>query len=195
MSIQKLTISTLLLSVITACGCISESIQAAGAQAPVGSQVDKKADAKVKEPQIQREWQNKFIELFRKDQSKHKVAIALFSYGGWSNDGQVLIFGDDSKGGTAMYAKPGSKDVDTTKDLTAVEFDSFAANSKKFENLPDVDNGVMDGLEFEFVKAVRDEKGDIKVIQRVFMNNPGVGKPAPLHEELVKLFSEFKAKK
>jgi hypothetical protein len=194
MKINNMSISTLLMFIITACGGISESIRAADNKTPPTTEIDKKLETKLKEPQLQKEWQEKFLELFNKQPKTQKVAFALFSYGGWSNDGQVLLFGEEGKGGVSMYAKPGSKEVDITKNLTAAEFDSFTANSKNFQNLADVDTGVMDGLQFEYVRAVKDDKGQIKVIQRVFMNNPGIGKPAPQHTDLVKLFSLFKGR-
>ncbi len=194
MSVKYLSVSVALFSAITACGCISESIQAANTQHIAGTPADEKVVEKVNEPQISKNWQDKFLEIFRKDYPKANVAYGLFSYSGWANDGQVMVFGEEGKGGVALASKPASKNVDSTRELSAAEFAAIEKELKGFRELDDLETGVMDGLQFEFVKATKDSSGEIKVSQRTYMNNPGVGKPAPQHTALVKAFAPFKAK-
>jgi len=199
--ICKATLTTVMLAGVSACGCFPGLQQTAsgnsGAKKPqimIKTELTDKNSTKISAPQVQAKWQRKFVEMFEKRDKKTTDAWALFSYGGWSDEGQIIIFGSDNKAGVSLYAKPGSKEVNFEDKMTVSDLKPFFDNDPNFSKLDHFDSGTMDGIQYEYVRASRDQQGAVKILKRIFMNNPGIGKPAPGHELLVKTFVKYKRK-
>jgi hypothetical protein len=184
-------------SAVGACGCVEKMALGSSGEkeiAQLKGSAPELQTQKVSEPQLQQDWQRDFLTVFHKQGQDWQFAYALFTSGGWSNDGQILIFGAPGKGGKIMYGAPNSKAIDSELTIPAGDFDGLAAKLKDFSSLSDLETGVMDGIQYEYVSAERNKSGEIKIIKRVYMNNPGIGKPAPEHSQLVDLFKPFKIK-
>ncbi|MEZ4741668.1 MAG: hypothetical protein R3B45_04350 [Bdellovibrionota bacterium] len=145
------------------------------------------------QPHIQINWQNQFIDIF-KQKSQYKHAWALFSYSGWANEGQFLVFGNEKQTGIAMLANPSSKKINKEVNVSKEAIKYFFNSSTKFSKYEDFDTGIMDGVQYEYVHAEKKKDGTIEIKKRIYMNNPGAVKSGENHLQIVKLFYELKEK-
>jgi hypothetical protein len=136
-------------------------------------------------PTIQVDLQKQFWELVHKDPAIQE-AWGIFSYGGWSNEGQILFFKTGPEAGFVYEAKPNTSVL--VRQKPAVTGAAWMYIEKKCRTLqvqPALDTGALDGLQFEFVHITVDKSGHLPILaHRVFMNNPQLTRDSP-HGALV----------
>ncbi len=134
-------------------------------------------------------WQKRFFEQI--EQSDATVGHALFTSGGWADQGQFLIFVEDDKA-TFKKVKPGSKKINSTKQLSPRTWTKTLKVLSDSQNLGDVDAKVMDGVLFEYVHAIN-ENGKVRAVKRVYINNPDLS-TKPKHQALIDSFKRISVK-
>lgn len=168
----------------SACGCITDS----AASAPV-IPTRATADAKKQdEARVAAAWQDKMLAMLAKD-SAAIDAYGLFSEGGWSDAGQVIVL---VGGGAPRLAVADSnrQEVSRERPLTDAEWKALSPQIAASAKLADVDVQGFDHLTWEFVHAHKDGE-KVTVADRVFISNPGV-KEIPEHDALVAAFQAFR---
>ena len=140
---------------------------------------------------IQADLQEAFFAKIMKNKDYHE-GYALFSYGGWSNEGQTMILCKQDDSGDIIYIAP-----NTTTELPAHSFSE--ANlvqlraSLQVENLYDFTPKVFDGIEYEYVHAVKRDDNSLDVKTRIYMKVPSLatGKPNR-YLQIITAFDTFK---
>jgi uncharacterized membrane protein len=135
-------------------------------------------------PRISKSWHKHFTEELSNNSSA-KQGWALFSYGGWANDGQILVYdlGDKVK---IEYASPGLRTTmlnelktKTTKvDLTPLE---------KYSTLKSIDETVFDSLNYEYVHINKSKNEATHIFMRA-----GRFEKYPAHSKLIGFLNKFK---
>ena len=148
----------------------------------------------VTEPRVQEIWQKNFYDILSKEAAPSTQAWALFSYGGWADQGQIMIFVDRNKSAKTFLVDTGSKTVNDKKDFSEKTFQNFIKSLDEFSSLKDYESNVMDGVQWEYVLAHIDENSVPHFQKRVFMNNPGVNEQGKNHAKLVQQFLELRTK-
>lgn len=180
-----------------ACGCVTP---ADAAEEPTKAAVSASAaPANTKAdpgPRVSDDWQKKMGELLR-DTSAHD-AWGLFSYGGWSNAGQVIVLlSDDRKTRDVYVASPNRQPtvadaLKPKRSLKDAELASIEVAIKNAVTLQDIDIEMFDGLEFELVHMTKSADGKaIAVTKRVYVRDPG-NKPHPEHQAVMSAFAALK---
>ena len=113
-------------------------------------------------PRISKNWHTYFQKKVAND-SSIKKAWALFSYGGWSNTGQVMVY-DIGTSILVEVAAPGLKSSELDKLETRV-LTKDLNHLKEFSGLESIDEVVFDTLNYEYVVV---DKGETSVYH-VFM--------------------------
>jgi hypothetical protein len=133
-------------------------------------------------------WQERAIALLKAD-AKASDLYGLFTEGGWSDDGQVMVLatGDAAQ---VVFVKPNSKEKsEAARALTATEWTAFKPQAVAAANLADISVEAFDALTYEYVHWQKTADG-IKDVKRVFIRNPS--KPMPEHDKLLKAFEALK---
>lgn len=176
--------------VMVACGCVISSEGQSGDEALKGD--DGKANqgqAKDAGARVQSTWQDKMLEMLKAE--KATEAWGLFSSGGWSNSGQILVFmTPDRAVRRVVIVQPNKKEIGVDRALTDAELKSLEPAMTEAPKLEDVDVEMFDGLEFELVHATKD-KGDVKVVDRLLLRDPG-GTPRPKHQAVIQAFERLR---
>lgn len=159
---------------------------------PPASNRTKTTKTAVNKPRVKALWQEKFVKTLQKNKD-YISGWGLFSYGGWADNGQILVFSKKDGTGVIQYANPGSKSVDKTTTMSKAELDAFHKKTTHFSGMKDLNQEVYDGLQYEYVVAVK-ENNKVKVTERVFMNNPGVAKKESSHTDIINSFAPMKPK-
>lgn len=142
------------------------------------------------QPRIAKKWQEAFLDVMQKDPRKIVRGWAMFSYGGWSDQGQIMIFeaGDGSFFVNTVPA--GSRKLDPERVVKKSDLSQIFDLAAEWQKLGDWQSDVMDGIQFEYVVAER--KGEKPVVsKRVFMNNPHLSPIAAGHQNLVSTFQKL----
>lgn len=136
-------------------------------------------------PRISKEWHKYFLSKLSEDTSITQ-GWALFSYGGWSNDGQVMLFEKEGKL-LIEYADKGLR-VSAKNEIIRKEGDlSELAGISEYENLNHVDEAIFDSLNFEYLSV---KSGSSKPVH-VFIRAADFSKH-PKHQALIKIMNKFK---
>lgn len=166
-----------------ACGCV------------FGKSGDDAPAAKVKGATREAEISIKSQELMLtklNDTNGASEAWGVFSEGGWSNSGQVMVvLSPDRKVRQLLIMPPNKPDVAVDRALTDAELASLETAFKQATTLADVDITSFDGLVFEIVHATREQGGKATVQKRVLLRNPG-NKPTPEHDAVVAAFQKLR---
>jgi hypothetical protein len=135
-------------------------------------------------------WQEKLIE--RLNGEKWDEAWGLFSEGGWSDAGQVMLLASaDRSRSLLLIVSPNAKDKAAEKSLSKTKLDSLTSTFERAASLADVNEDMFDGLIYEYVHLKRDPEKRLKEGKRVYIKATG-RIPHKEHEALVKTFEELK---
>lgn len=142
-------------------------------------------------PTINSAMQKKFLTDFLKNKRYH-FAYALFSYSGWSDAGQIMILTDKKGNGRLIYYPPNKTNYSTTITFSSKRFlVDLMPKFKLFSSLPDYTPKVLDGLEYEYLRAERLNPTTAVVHDRVYMRVPHTSKN-PQYRLLISSFKKFK---
>jgi len=124
-------------------------------------------------PNIQQEWQQTFLNQFKKD-SKATYAVGLFTAGGWSNAGQLMIMDQGGDSLRLLFASPGlnANEIDRLQ-LTSIPRKEVDFNYiEKAMKLEPLDQVSFDNLRWEvvFLKRVPTILGDTIKIFSLYIN-------------------------
>jgi len=137
-------------------------------------------------------WQERFLTRLITDQAGYSDAYGLFSQSGWIDSGQVMVFvAKDGKSARLQTVRPGKKTIDIDRPLQTAELQEILAQAQAAQGLADVVTATFDGVEFEYVHAVRGADGKAQVKKRVFVRNPGLHK-MPAQQELINAFQALR---
>jgi hypothetical protein len=131
-------------------------------------------------------WQKKFF--LDIETSKSEEGFALFTSGGWADQGQYLILLKDGKA-TYKRVNPGSKKINSTKLLSQSRFSNLNGLFTESSSLGDIDIKAMDGLVYEYVH-VKNSEGTVRAVKRIYINNPDMQK-MPKHQSLIDSFKNL----
>lgn len=143
------------------------------------------------EARIQVAMQEAFFAKIMKSKDYHE-GYALFSYGGWSNEGQTMILCKRDDSGDIVHIAP-----NTTQELTSHSFTQASLTrlrtSLKVGKLRDFTPKVFDGIEYEYVHALKRDDRTLDVKTRIFMKVPSLAPDKPnLYLQIVAGFDVFK---
>lgn len=129
-------------------------------------------------------WYQKMQDLANQNQASN--IIALFSYSGFVDQGQVwaLQYGSPLRW-TVFYVKPGSKELDSQRSIENKDMDPTLSVIKASEGLKHLERLAMDGIEFQFVWLER-VSGQLKIKHSIYMNNPGLDPSDKPYLDLIK---------
>jgi len=128
-------------------------------------------------------WQKKFVEKI--DSSDAIEGYGLFSSGGWSDAGQVMVF-KSASGYLVEKVGVGGKEVKKQFTLSDKQSAEFAKTIDDSKDLKSINVNAMDNIVYEFVHWKK-ASGGAKIVKRLFVNNPDT-QPMPQHEKLIQLF-------
>ncbi len=140
---------------------------------------------------IQAAMQEAFFAKLMKSKDYYE-GYALFSYGGWSNEGQTMILCKQDGSGDITHIAP-----NTTKELASHSFTQASLErlrlSLEVGGLQDFTPQVFDGIEYEYVHVIKRDDGNLDVKTRVYMKVPSLapGKLNP-YLQIVAAFNTFK---
>ena len=135
-------------------------------------------------------WQEKLVE--RLGDEKWDEAWGLFSEGGWSDAGQVMILASaDRSKSLLLVVSPNAKDKAAERALVKSKLDALSPTFERAASLADVNEEMFDGLIYEYVHLKRDPEKRLKEDKRVYIKATG-RIPHKDHEALVKAFQELK---
>jgi hypothetical protein len=148
--------------------------------------------AKERDARVQPAWQARMLkELETGGGASFVEAWGLFSEGGWSDAGQVVVLANADRSRTRLLVgSPNRAEVATDRALTAAEWQTLEPQTKAAVGLDDVNESVFDGIVFELVHARRDG-ATAKVVDRLFVKQSG-SKPHPQHDALVNAFQALR---
>lgn len=122
-------------------------------------------------------------------------AWGLFSTGGWSDVGQVIVFAvKDGTRAELRVIKPNDTALESQAILDRKTLKKLKKEFAKAASLKDVDEDMFDGLIFEYIHVVRDGAAGLKLVKRLYYKSNG-REPHPVHETLIKTLSDLKNKK
>lgn len=173
-----------------ACGCVYGNAEAdsppSDAAAPVAASPSAPRGA-----EVAIKWQDHMLAELNRSTGMTE-AWGVFSEGGWSNAGQVMVLFNADRTTRRLLIVPSNKAaVSVDRSLTDSELSALADACKDAESLADVDIPSFDGLIFEIVHVVRDADGKASVKKRILLRNPGA-KPTPAHDAVVAAFQALK---
>ena len=143
-------------------------------------------------PAINSALQRKFLTDFLKNK-KYQYAYALFSYSGWANVGQIMIVVDKKANGRLTYIPPNKTNYSITMKFSSNKrfVTDLMPKFETFSELPDYTPKVLDGLEYEYLRAERLNADTAVVHDRVYMVLPHTSKD-PRYNLLISSFNKFK---
>ena len=145
-----------------------------------------------RQARIQAAMQESFFAKIMKSKD-YDEGYALFSYGGWSNDGQILILCKADDSGDIIYIAPNTTKELTTHNFTKTNLEQLRANLKRSATLSDFTPKVFDGIEYEYVHAIKQDNNNLDVKTRLYMKVPSLAKGDPNpYLQVVVAFSNFK---
>ena len=142
-------------------------------------------------PTINAAMQKKFLIDFLKNK-RYQYAYALFSYSGWANVGQIMIMTDKNANGRIIYYPPNNTSYSITAKFSRKQFiTDMMPKFKFFSSLPDYTPEVLDGLEYEYLRAERVNAKTATVHDRVYMRIPHTSRNQK-YNLLISSFNKFK---
>ena len=142
-------------------------------------------------PAINATLQRKFLTDFLKNK-RYQSAYALFSYSGWADVGQLMIVVDKKANGRLTYIPPNKTNYSITIKFSSKQFlTDLMPRFETFGSLPDYTPKVLDGLEYEYLRAERLDANTAVVHDRVYMVIPHTSKD-PRYSLLISSFNKFK---
>jgi len=177
-----------------ACSCITGGVKQED-QVLQKPAAEVQAPEVVDAPRVMANWQQRMDGMLA-ERASGDEAFGLFSYGGWANAGQYIVFMNrDRSSARLALVEPSSKEINKERDLTAVELQRLNAQLKAVDALDNVvpDKAVFDAIEYEFVHTRKD--GDkLLVLKRIYMQNPGgTGKNGSSpHMAMIQAFEELR---
>jgi hypothetical protein len=135
---------------------------------------------------VQKAMQALFM-LFLQDAAQGTEAWALFSYGGWADEGQITVILTDSKKAELALAKPNSNSFGTHVSLPNSSIAALQQKTATFDALPDRTAAVFDAIEYEYVHVVR-EGQQWTVKARVLMHMVEDKDPASPYADILATF-------
>lgn len=198
---RHLFLSCLSLGILTITfGCImgqseAETKKDASAPSAVPAAVAAPAKAAPKEAKrVREDWQQKMLSLMENQGAGYTDGWGLFSEGGWSDNGQVIVLATTDRSLVKVFsAGPGKKTFDGEHSLTKDDFAKVESVTEDSAKLPDIDLEMFDGLIYEFVHAVRRKDGKAEVVDRLYIKNNG-SQPMVEQQKLIDVFQEFRKK-
>lgn len=137
-------------------------------------------------PRIQSKLQYEFLNKILQTDD-YQEGFALFSYSGWSDRGQVMIFRKKSDADVSYY-RPNTRNNPQQKTIVLAELNNFVGNLID-DDLHDFLPKVYDGIEYEYVHARKTAKMQVEVVTRVYMKMPSLSKSKPnRYLQIVDLF-------
>lgn len=138
-------------------------------------------------------WQKKLID--RLGSEKFDEAWGMFSEGGWSDVGQVMLLTNNNRDKFVLLTvKPNEKEGFDTKAFSKNQWENLAKFIEKAATLGDIDEPMFDGLVYEYVHFKRDPEGKISLTKRVYIKSTG-RVPHIDHDALVKAFFDLQVDK
>lgn len=122
----------------------------------------------------------------------------IFSYGGWSDAGQVILLKKKGAGTKLIVGKPNSKEVEFERQLTHDEFNKIEPHLQKIPELRDIELTMFDGIvyEFSYLKKPLTENPESDPVQhRVYYKNPGTQQKFHQMDKLVELAESLRSSK
>ena len=170
----------------SACGCITGN--GAAKQKSVAS--DPKQKSVVSDARVKPVWQDFLIKTVKDTGGDDTEGFGLFSEGGWSDAGQVMIIVAKDKAPRLLVVQTGHPKVDIDRALTAAEWGSLKPVLSDSKSLETIDVEAFDALTFELAHAVMSKEGAV-IDRRVYYRNPGK-KPSAAHEAFINAFQALK---
>jgi hypothetical protein len=138
-------------------------------------------------------WQKQLIDRLKSE--KFDEAWGMFSEGGWSDVGQVMLLANGSRDKFVLLTvKPNEKEGFDTKAFSKNQWESLSKFIEKSATLGDIDEPMFDGLVYEYVHLRRDAEGKVTLAKRVYIKSTG-REPHQDHDALVKAFFDLRADK
>jgi hypothetical protein len=137
---------------------------------------------KLYKARISKGWHEYFVKKLNEDKSIKK-AWALFSYGGWADDGQLMLFKNKDRL-TIERVPQGVKRLKIDQIKTTASAEDPSEKLAKFDDLKDVDEVVFDTLNFEYVSIDRTSSLTSPKITHVFIRTADF-KKHPIHTNLI----------
>ena len=140
---------------------------------------------------IQADMQEAFFAKIMKSKDYHE-GYALFSYSGWSNEGQTIVLCKKDDSGDIIRIAPND-----TKELPTHSFTQASLTQLRSRlnvvNLPDFTPKIFDGIEYEYVHAVKRDDNNLDIKTRIYMKVPSLAKEKPNpYLQIVTAFDTFK---
>ncbi len=138
-------------------------------------------------------WHNLLVSKLSNEPGKYKDAWALFSSGGWADEGQILVLGDKAnKKYHAYIIKPGASEISSDHLVNADDFDKVLAPAiKTATELNDVAPVAFDALTFYYEHASVGADGKVVIVKRITFR-PTSKTKAPKHEALITAFQKMR---
>ena len=127
-------------------------------------------------PRIQSKLQHQFLNKILQTDD-YLEGFALFSYSGWSDRGQVMIFRKKFHADVSYY-RPNTRDNPQQKTLIQADFNNFT-NNLNSDGLHDFLPKIYDGIEYEYLHARKTNDEQVEVVARVYMRMPSLSRSKP----------------
>lgn len=135
-------------------------------------------------PRVADGWQKKWVEQLESE--KFDEGWALFSEGGWSDTGQVMLLGTQDKSRfLLLVSTPNARAKAEERPFAKSQWDTLAPVIERAVELSDVDEPMFDGLIYEYVHLKRDSQGQLKQAKRLYIKATG-RIPHKDHDALIK---------
>lgn len=143
---------------------------------------------KLYKARIAKSWHEYFIKRLNEDKTLKK-GWALFSYGGWADAGQVMMY---QKGDKLLVdsAPMGLRVSDESKLQKKSLMVDPTTKLLKFSRLKDIDEVVFDSLNYEYVAIDKTSKSSKPNVTHIFMRAGDFSK-YPEHLNLIKTIKTF----
>lgn len=141
-------------------------------------------------PRVQAHLQSDFFRRLVEGHYGSFEAWGQFSYGGWSNIGQIMIRETGPDQASMTYMAPNSDKITSITTIPKEKFSAFKASMSPLKKLSDKKVVVFDALEYEFIH-LKGNGNSIEVLSRVFINS--FDKNTPQDLAYVDIINAFKA--
>jgi hypothetical protein len=162
------------------------------------SQTSKPQRAEVKmEARVAPFWQQVMTD--RMESGGFDQAWGVFSYGGWSDAGQMILLHTKKNPEKALLivGKPNRQEIDFERIIDPQQLKPLILKLDGIKKLEDVDLPMFDGLVFEMAYAERVPENAVQkptIVKRVYYKNPGTKQKFPGHDEILDVAEKLKTK-
>ena len=144
-----------------------------------------------KTARVKPKWQRLLVKKLQEAQGTNVEAHGLFSYGGWSDNGQRILIITAAREGELYFGKIGSSHITSQQKIVGKSVSEALHTIGSLQNLPDYDGSAFDGIQYEYVYATKVDNV-VTIKKRVFMNNPGLDGTGKEHQRAVETFLKLK---